>query len=76
VEVVDEDLTGGGILLGCRLGECISIIDVLSRDVMQLDSSKLVLQFAHLQAVRIHEGAFTVGILHDLIHYQLRVAEI
>jgi hypothetical protein len=73
VEVVDEDPTGGGIPLGCHLSECISIIIVLSRDMMQLDSSKLVLQFAHLQAVHVHEGALTVGLLHDLVHYQLRV---
>jgi hypothetical protein len=73
VEVVDKDPTRGGIPLGCHLSECINIIVVLPRDMMQLDSLELVLLFAHLQAVRVHEGAFTVGLLHDLVHYQLRV---
>jgi hypothetical protein len=40
---------------------------------MQLDSSELVLQLTHLLAVCLHEGAFAVGLLHDLVHHQLRV---
>jgi hypothetical protein len=40
---------------------------------MQLDSSELVLQFTHLHAVCVLEGALAVGLLHDLIHYQFRV---
>jgi hypothetical protein len=41
---------------------------------MLLNSSELVLQFMHIHAVRVHEGALAVGLLHDLVHYQLRVA--
>jgi hypothetical protein len=72
-EVVDEDSTVGRIPLGCHLGECFGIIVVLPQDVMQLDSSELVLQFAHLHALCVHEGALAVGLLHDLVHYYLRV---
>jgi hypothetical protein len=60
--------------LGCHLSECISIIVVPPWDMMQLDSSELVLQFAHLRVVRVHEVAFAVGLFHDLVHYQPRVA--
>jgi hypothetical protein len=46
MEIVDEDPTGNGIQLGRHLGECINVVVVSLRDVMQLDSSELVLQFA------------------------------
>jgi hypothetical protein len=48
MEVVDEDSTRGRFPLGCHLSECIIIIVVLPRDMMQLDSLELVLQSAHL----------------------------
>jgi hypothetical protein len=40
---------------------------------MQLNSSELVLQLTHLLAVGIHEGAFTVGPLQDLVYHHLGV---
>jgi hypothetical protein len=43
VEIADEDPIGNGIPLGRHLGECIGIIVVPLRDVMQLDSSMFVL---------------------------------
>jgi hypothetical protein len=69
VQVVDKHSIGDGIPLSCHLSEYISIIVALLRDVMKLNSSELVLQFMHLHAVRVHEGALVVGLLHDLVHY-------
>jgi hypothetical protein len=40
---------------------------------MQLDSLEFALQFAHLLAIGVHEGAFAVGHLHDLVYHQLGV---
>jgi hypothetical protein len=74
VEVIDQDPNGGGIPLGYHLIECISIIVVLPQDMMQFDSSEFLLQFVQLRAIHVHEGAFVVGLLHDLVHYQLRLA--
>jgi hypothetical protein len=42
--------------------------------MMQLDSSEFFLQSMYLQAVCVHEGPLAVGLLHELVHYQLRVA--
>jgi hypothetical protein len=43
------------------------------RVTFQLVSSEFILQFAQLLAVCAHEGAFTVGLLHDLVYHQLGV---
>jgi hypothetical protein len=74
VKIIDENPAGNRVALGRHLGERINIVVVLLRDVMQLDSSKFVLQLAHLLAVHVHEGALAVGLLHDLVHHQLGVA--
>jgi hypothetical protein len=73
MEIVDEDPAGNGIPLGRHLGECISVIVVLPQVVMQLDSLEPVIQFADLLAVCVHEGAFAVRFLHDLVYHQLGV---
>ena len=67
MEVVDEDPSRRRILPGGQFCEKIGDIIVLSRDVMQLDPLKFVLELAHLLAVCYHEGAFA-GLLHDLIN--------
>jgi hypothetical protein len=69
VEVIYKDPVRSGIPLGHHLGERISVIIVPLGDVMQLDSSELVLQLMHLLAVRVHEGAFAVGLLQDLVYH-------
>jgi hypothetical protein len=71
VEIVDEDLIRSRIPLGRHLGECISVVVVPSRDVMQLDSLELILQLTHLLVVCVHEGAFVVGLLNDLVYHSL-----
>jgi hypothetical protein len=74
VKIVDEDPVRNRVLLGRHLGECINVVVVLPWDMMQLNSSEFILQLAHLLAVRVHEGALTVGHLHDLVHHHLGVA--
>jgi hypothetical protein len=73
VEIIDEDPAGNGIPLGHHLGECIGVIVVPSRDVMQLNSLEPILQFGDLLALCVHEGAFAVRLLHDLVYHQLGV---
>ena len=71
VEVVYKDPIGGRFPSIRQFHEEVSGIIVLSRDMMQLDSSKLVLELAHLLAVRRHKRAFAGGLLHDLVDDQL-----
>jgi hypothetical protein len=73
MEAVDENPVRSWILLGCHLSERIGVIVVPPGDVMQLDSLEFALQFAHLLAIGVHEGAFVVGLLHDLVYHQLGV---
>ena len=57
MDVVDEDSSRGWISPGGQFCEEISDVVVPSRDVMQFDSLKFVLELAHLLAVCCHEGA-------------------
>jgi hypothetical protein len=41
---------------------------------MQLNSLEFFLQLVHLLALRFHEAALAVGLLHDLVHHHLGVA--
>ena len=65
---VDEDPAWRWIPPGSQFCKKIGGIVVLSGDVMQLDSLEFVLELAHLLAVCCHEGAFTGGLVHDLIN--------
>jgi hypothetical protein len=40
---------------------------------MQINFLEFALQFAHLLAKGVHEGAFAAGLLHDLVYHQLGV---
>ena len=73
MEIVDEDPARGWILPGGQFCEKIGGIVVLSRDVIQFDSLKFVLELARLLAVCCHKGAFAGGLLHDLVNDQLQV---
>jgi hypothetical protein len=69
VEVIEEDPVGRVIPLGRHLAEHIGVVVVPPRDVTQLDSLELVIQLTHLLVVCVHEGAFAVGLLHDLVYH-------
>ena len=58
---------------GSQFCEKIGDIVVLSGDMMQFDPQEFVLDLVHLLVVCYHEGAFTRGLLHDLVDDQLRV---
>ena len=71
MKVVGEYSVGDGFVLGCHLGEGVHVGVVLSRDVVELQAAELSLQLADLLAVRVHEGALAVGVLCNLVDYQL-----
>ena len=71
MEVVYKDPVSGWFLSSHQFCEEVGSVIVLSRDMMQLNSSELVLQLAHLLAIRRHERALVRGLLHDLVDDQL-----
>ena len=71
VEIVDEDPAQRWLPPGGQFCDKIGGIVVLLGDVMQLDPLEFVLEPTHLLAVCHHEGAFTGGLLHDLVNDQL-----
>ena len=71
MEIIDEDPIWRWNPPGSQFYEEVGGIVVLSRDMMQFNPSKLVLELAHLLAVCWHERALAGGLLHDLIKDQL-----
>ena len=71
MEVVYKDPVGGRFLSCHQFCEEVGCVVVLLGDMMQFDPSELVLELAHLLAVRRHERALAGGLLHDLVYDQL-----
>ena len=71
MEVIYKDPVNGRFLFGHKFCEEVGSVVVLSRYMMQFDPLELVLELAHLLAVRNHERALARGLLHDLVDYQL-----
>ena len=71
VKVIYKDPIGGRFPSGRQFCEEVDGIIVLSRDMMQFDPSKPILELAHLLAVCHHKRALVGGLLHDLVDDQL-----
>jgi len=71
MEVIYKDPIGGRFPSGHQFHEEVSDVIVLLRDMMQLNPSELVLELAHLLAVRLYERALAGGLLYDLVDDQL-----
>ena len=71
VKVIYKDPIGGRFPSGHQFCEEVESVVVLSRDMMQFDSSELVLDLAHFLAIRCHKRALARGLLHDLVDDQL-----
>ena len=71
MEVVYKDLVDGRFPSGHQFYKEVGSVIVLLRDMMQFDSSKLVLELTHLLAIHCHKRALAGGLLHDLVDNQL-----
>ena len=71
MEVIYEDPVDERFPSGRQFCEEVGSVVVLSRDMMQFDPLKLVLELAHLLAIHHHERALAGGLLYDLVDDQL-----
>ena len=74
VQVIDENAVGCRIALGGHLCDSIRIGVFLPWDVVELQTPESPFQPADFLAACVHERALAVGVLHDLVDYQLGVA--
>src|SRR6185295_17680690 len=75
-DVVSEDVRGDGGPPRGYLGQFVSVLVVLARDVIELEAIEFVLEAAYCVVVRLHLQVVTARLLHYLVDDELDSFEV